>query len=136
MCTEEDGKVQTIAFRILKRVSKRGEVSLASAIRVEQPRYKSHLDQYPLALLLEEGYLGMTLNYEPPAGAEEMREFCLANTLHMFTIPTNGAGETHYRGVAGGPSFAVFAKGGDSRTERRENSSYFFLYLGTAFFVR
>lgn len=29
-----------------------------------------HIDQYLLALLLEEGYLGVTLNHTPPTGAD------------------------------------------------------------------
>jgi len=61
-----------IALQILKEVEKRGEVSLSRAIRLGGYRHKDHLDQYPLALLLEEGYLGMTINHTPPSGAEEM----------------------------------------------------------------
>jgi hypothetical protein len=87
------------ALRILREVEKFGEVSLAAAIRLRQPHHRSHLDQYPLALLLEGGYLGMTINHSPPAGADAMREFSLATTLHMFSLPKNERGEVHYLGI-------------------------------------
>jgi hypothetical protein len=86
-------------LKILRKVAKRGEVSLATAIRLVKPRYGNHLDQYPLALLIEEGYLGMTIEHTPPPGAEAMREFSLATTLHMFTLPKNEHGEIHYLGI-------------------------------------
>jgi hypothetical protein len=85
-----------IALRILKEVETRGEVSLLRAIELGGSLNKDHRDQYPLALLCEEGYLGMTINHIPPTGAEEMREFSLATTLHMFSLPRNPQGETHY----------------------------------------
>src|SRR5438309_3918723 len=88
-----------VALKILKTVARRGEVSLAAAIRMATPRHKSHLDQYPLALLLKDGYLGVTINYTPPAGAEEMREFALAKTLHMFTVLKGADGVVEYHGI-------------------------------------
>ena len=88
-----------IALRILKKVAGFGEVSLADAIRLARPRHRNHRDQYPLALLLEEDYLGMTINHNPPYGAETMREFSLATTLHMFSLPKNERGEIHYLGI-------------------------------------
>jgi hypothetical protein len=87
------------ALRILNAVSKRGEVSLAAAIKMAKPVHKNHLDQYPLALLLEDAYLGTTINYTPPEGAEQMREFGLATTLHMFTLPKNSNGIVRYLGI-------------------------------------
>jgi hypothetical protein len=88
-----------VALRILKEVAKEGEVSLATAIQLAKPRHRTHLDQYPLALLLEEGYLGMTINHTPPSGAEMMREFSLATTLHMFGLPKDERGEVRYLGI-------------------------------------
>lgn len=76
-----------VALRILKTVAKRGEVSVSAAVRMAKPRHGDHVDQYPLALLLEDSYLGITFNHKPPVGAEEMREFSLARTLHMYTLP-------------------------------------------------
>jgi hypothetical protein len=111
-----------VALEILKRVTKHGEVSLAAAIRMAKPRHKSHLDQYPLALLLEAGYLGSTIAHTPPTGAEEMREFSLATTLHMFTLPKNADGETHYGGTKSSGSI-------DPEKERVFVKARGFLYL-------
>ena len=82
----------------IETVAKRGEVSLALAIRINV-RHKNHLDQYPVALLIEDRYLGFTVNHVPPNGAEEMREFSLATTLHMFTLPKDAGGGVHYHGI-------------------------------------
>ena len=87
------------ALRILREVAKFGEISLAAAIRLAKPCHRSHVDQYPLASLLEEGYLGMTINHNPPSGAEAMREFSFATTLYMFYLPKNERGEVHYLGI-------------------------------------
>jgi hypothetical protein len=88
-----------VALRILTAVSNQGEISLAAALRMARPRHGDHLDQYPLALLLEDGYLGLTVNFTPPSGAEEMREFTLATTLHMFTLPKDANGAVQYLGI-------------------------------------
>jgi len=103
--------MQRSALRILIEVEKFGEVSLGAAIRLRQPRHGSHLDQYPLALLLEEGYLGMTINHSPPPGAETMREFSLATTLHTLSLPKNERGEVQYLGIP-------FSGGFDPEKER------------------
>lgn len=87
------------SLRILRAVAKRREVTLAEAIRITG-HHGSHLDQYPLALLLEDGFLGVTINHTPPTGAEEMREFSLATTLHMFTLPKGPDGTVCYRGIS------------------------------------
>jgi len=102
--------MEPVALRVLKEVAKRGEVSLASAIRMAKRKRGDHLDQYPLALLLEDGYLGVTFNHTPPDGAEKMREFSLAITLHMFTLPKEADGWTCYLGVR--------SKGMDPEKER------------------
>jgi len=96
MLSPPDTRMKSSALRILREVEKLGDVSLAAAIRLAQPRHRSYLDQYPPALLLEDGYLGMTISHNPPAGAEAMREFSLACTLHMFSLPKSERGEVHY----------------------------------------
>lgn len=127
-----------ITLRILKNVAKSGEISLADAIRLARPRHKNHRDQYPLALLLEEGYLGMTVNHCPPAGREKMREFSLATSLHMMlSVPKNEHGDVHYLGIVstGGldpKSESVFlrAKGAlylDERRQKRLDRVWFFV---------
>jgi hypothetical protein len=128
-------------LRILREVEKFGEVSLAAAIRLGQTRLRSHLDQYPLALLLEDGYLGMTINHSPPSGAEAMREFSLATTLHMFCLPKDERGEVHYLGIVSTGSIdpeneRVFlkAKGALYLDERRQKlwDRFWFFLLGLA----
>jgi hypothetical protein len=110
------------ALRILKQVAKQGEVSLSTAIRMASSIHKSHLDQYPLALLLEEGYLGITVNHIPPEGMEMMREFSLAVTLHMFTLPRDAHGIIHYLGIKSSGSL-------DPEKERVFLKSKGYLYL-------
>jgi hypothetical protein len=91
--------MDVVALHILKAVAERGEISLAAAIRMARSRHKDHLDQYPLALLLEDGYLGATIKNTPPDGAEEMREFSLATTLHMFSLGKDASGAVDYLGI-------------------------------------
>jgi hypothetical protein len=86
-------------LRILKKVARRGELSLEQTIRIGHKRGGDHRDQYPLALLLEEHYLGMTINHTPPHGAHEMREFSLAITLHMFLLPADANNMVSYLGI-------------------------------------
>ena len=85
------------AIKILREVARSGELSLKSAIEISKT--DSHVSQYPLALLIEEDYLGMTISHTPPDGAEKMREFSLATTLHMFTLSKNSEGEVEYMGI-------------------------------------
>jgi len=88
----------SVAFRLLKKVAKRGELSLKDAIEFPKAPL-DHTAQYPLALLIEEGYLGSTLDHQPPTGAEKSREYSLAVSLHMFTLPKDSSGAVHYHGV-------------------------------------
>lgn len=48
------------ALKILGRVARQGETPLDEAIRMSHKRGGDHRNQYTLALLLEEHYLGMT----------------------------------------------------------------------------
>ena len=131
--------------RILKAVAKRGELSLAEAIRLASSRHNNHRDQYPLALLIEGGYVGMTLNHTPPNGAEDMREFSLATMLHMYRLPKNDQGDTHYEGIRSSGSVdprneRVFmkAKGAlylDAESEKRRDRLYALLIGFSAGFL-
>jgi hypothetical protein len=84
------------ALRILKELGKRHEVTLLAAIGLGKSKGGDHVDQYPLALLLEDGFLGMTLSHHPPEGAELSKEYSLATTLHMFGLPKDPDGSTQY----------------------------------------
>ncbi len=85
--------------RLLRKLSKTGEVPLREAIRYCNPNPKGPDDLYPLALLIEAGYVGITFDYNPPNGAEEMREFALARTLFMDLLPRDNLGEAKYEGI-------------------------------------
>jgi len=87
------------SLRILKAVAKHGELPLDDAVSLAARVHGDHRDQYPLAMLIEEEYLGMTITHEPPRGAEKMREFDLAIALHIETLPTSSDGSVEYRGV-------------------------------------
>ncbi|WP_096700494.1 hypothetical protein [Magnetospirillum sp. 15-1] len=128
-----DGKTR----RILRTIAKSAELPLDEALRLARPFYGNHLDQYPLALLIEEGYVGISVTTPPPPGAEEMRELFLAITLHMWSQPPDGNGEIHYQGIvsSGGMKFAdekvfIKAKGGlylDEMRQKRLDRLYSFL---------
>lgn len=87
------------ALKILRAVAKRGELPLSEAIELGRKKPATHRDQYPLALLIEEEYLGCTLNHTPPPGAEKMREFTNSMMLHSFTLPPDQDGVRHYLGT-------------------------------------
>ena len=88
----------SVAFRLLKTIAKHGELSLTDAIECPKS-LRDHIAQYPLALLIEEGYIGSTLDHQPPAGAEKSREYSLAVSLHMYTLPKDDNGVVQYSGV-------------------------------------
>ncbi len=87
------------ASKILKEVAKSGEIPLSVALRLNNRKTKSHVDQYPLALLLEGGYLGVSISSKDPEGMESMRELNQAIFLHMFTLPKNEMGDREYMGI-------------------------------------
>jgi len=88
-----------LSLKILNAVAKHGELPLDVAVSLAGRAHGDHRDQYPLAMLIEEEYLGMTITHEPPAGAEKMKEFNLAITLHLETIPRAADGSVEYHGV-------------------------------------
>jgi hypothetical protein len=86
------------SLTILKAVARDGDLRLANALKLLSPVYNDHRDQYPLALLIENGFLGWTITHNPVPGAENMREYDLARTLHMNNIKDSN-GECHYQGT-------------------------------------
>lgn len=85
--------------QLLAAVTKNGELSVEEAASKLCKKPTSHVKLYPLAMLIEEGYLGITINYTPAPGSENMREFSLARSLHMLRLPRNKNGEVEYNGV-------------------------------------
>ncbi len=70
-----------------------------AALRLNPGKINSHLDQYPLALLLEDGYLGISISSQPLEGMEGMRELDTAIFLHMCTLPKNQNDTVEYMGI-------------------------------------
>jgi len=91
--------MKRIAYKILKEVGKKGEISLDSALRLNRGKTNSHIDQYPLVLLLEAGYLGITISTKYPEGMENMRELNEAINLHIYTLSKDERGEREYIGM-------------------------------------
>jgi hypothetical protein len=89
------------ATKILKAVAKNGEIPLSVALRLNKGKTKNHIDQYPLALLLESDYLGISISSKDPEGMENMREMQAAITLHMYTLPEDKMGARKYMGITG-----------------------------------
>jgi len=87
------------ALKILRAVAKHGELPVDDVVRIGSRVYGDHRDQYPLAMLIEEEYLGLTITQIPKDGAEGMREFSLAITLHMDSLPKAADGSVEYHGV-------------------------------------
>lgn len=130
-----------VAVRLLRRVAAKGELTLAEALCIGSGHAKDHRDQYPLALLIEDEYVGCTLSHTPPTGAERMREYSQAITLHMFTLPKKADGSTEYIGIRSSGSVdprneKVFlkAKGALYLEEytTRKKERLFALFLGIA----
>ena len=86
--------------RILAAVSKNGELSLREAIKLLDGKTNTHTDMYPLVMLVEDGYLGITIQHSPAKGTEQMREHSLAMSLHMLRLPKDKDGTVKYRGVS------------------------------------
>jgi hypothetical protein len=86
------------AKKILKKVSAEYEMPLSEVLALNK-KFNSHKDQYALSMLIEDGYLGTTVNHTPPVGAERMREFTQAHGLHMLSLEPDSNGEIKYGGI-------------------------------------
>jgi len=109
---------------------------MSVVLRLKDGKTNSHIDQYPLALLIEDGYLGVSINTTHPDGFENMRELNEAISLHMYTLPKNEKGITEYMGITGRESInpdevRVFlkAKGSLYLDEQKIDSGSEFIHL-------
>ena len=85
--------------KILKALARDGEVSLHDALWLTG-KCASHVDQYPLAMLIEAGYVGMSMDSERDVTrTDEMRELKRAIDLYMFSLPRDKSGCCEYMGV-------------------------------------
>jgi len=91
--------MNSAALRILKSVAKHGDMAIEDVVRLAPRRHLDHRDQYPLAALVEEEYLGLTITCPAPEGGEKMREFNLAISMHLESLPRSVDGKAEYRGV-------------------------------------
>lgn len=138
--------VDSSANYILSQIDKGFEVSLSDALALAPKKYNDHRDQYPLALLIEEGYVGITLTHEAPEGTEMMREFSQAISLHMFTLEKNKEGIVEYLDTSsignvdpGKEKVFIKAKGAlyleDCRQRKRERNISFMTGLGAGLII-
>ena len=74
------------ALKIFRTVAKRYDVTLEEALSMASKKHEDYRDQYPLAMLFEGEYLGVTMNHTPPHGAEKMREYSQAVMLHDMSL--------------------------------------------------
>lgn len=95
-----------ISLKILKYVAKKGDVPLTKAINLCGKRTKNHKEQYPLALLISEEFLGITVPFPEIKNTEKMPEFMGAISLYMNRLERDDNGEVEYNGITlSGSSF-------------------------------
>jgi hypothetical protein len=71
-------------LRLLRQIARRYDITLEEALGLCPRRHRDFRDQYPLAMLIEGEYVGVTLEHIPPKGAEKMREFSQATLFHSM----------------------------------------------------
>jgi len=71
--------------KLLHKIASRYDLTLQEALALAPRKYGDYRDQYPLAMLIESEYVGVTLVHTPPTGAEKAREFTQATMLHELT---------------------------------------------------
>jgi hypothetical protein len=111
--------VDRTATRILKALRKRGEVSVYDAVRLARSRHRNHVDQYPLAVLLDEGYVGMSISLAPIPHMDPV--LSLAVGLHIWRLRKK-AEPVEYLGITSTGGF-------DTRNERMFLKAKGLLYL-------
>lgn len=116
-----------VASKILKTVAKKGEITLETALALADGKINDHRRQYPLALLIQEGYLGLTFHPDTSNGEHRMPEFSYATLFHMFTLPQDENGVVTYLGMSSSGGIKpeneivfITAKGALYRQERAE----------------
>ena len=94
------------ALKLLRTISNEIELPLKESVELSGCISKGHKIQYPLAMLIESGYLGMTVSFPTLEGAEKMPEFMGAIFLHINRLEKNENGTIEYNGItSSGSSF-------------------------------
>jgi hypothetical protein len=92
--------VLTSSRRILYFLAKTGEASIRNTVEAAGSKSKDHMAVYPLALLVEAGFLGLTFEPALTPGAEaKMREDGVARILHVLMIDPDDDGITRYEKI-------------------------------------
>jgi hypothetical protein len=86
--------------RILKLLAKEGEITMDRALALNTSRH-DHVDQLPLAKLIECEYVGISLHSSKQESeyTNEVVELERAISLHMFTLPRDENGACQYLGI-------------------------------------
>ncbi|HKL04412.1 MAG TPA: hypothetical protein VJ929_01200 [Roseovarius sp.] len=91
-------KLDKASSNILSRFADRPEMSVEDALQMVCADPSGPHDFYPLALLVEAKLLGLTYNISVPEGAENMREYAVAKSLYIETLPRSKDGSVTYDG--------------------------------------
>ena len=97
-----------VTSRILRAIAKDGEVSLYDAVRLAPSKRCNHIDQYPLALLIEDGYVGTSVAHTPIPNMDRTLERAIG--LHIWRL-REGVEPIEYLGISSTGGF-------DTRSER------------------
>jgi len=97
-----------VTSRILRAIAKDGEVSLYDAVRLAPSKRCNHIDQYPLALLIEDDYVGTSVAHTPIPHMDALLSRAIG--LHIWRL-REGVEPIEYLGIS--------SSGGlDTRKER------------------
>lgn len=91
--------MQSNSLKILKHVAKNGDITLKEAINLRGKKIKNHKEQYPLALLICEEFIGTTVPFPTMDGTEKMPEFMGTIFLHMNRLERDNNGNIKYKGI-------------------------------------
>lgn len=87
------------SLKILKHVAKHGEISLKEAISLPSKKPSSHKEQYPLALLISDEFIGMSVPFPAMEGTEKMPELMGSIFLHMNRLEKDKNENVVYEGI-------------------------------------
>ncbi|PCH98212.1 MAG: hypothetical protein COB76_07230 [Alphaproteobacteria bacterium] len=91
--------MRRVSLKILKYIAKHGEISLKEAVNLSSKKPKIHKEQYALALLISDEFIGMSVPFPTMKGTEKMPELMGAYFLHMNRLEEDKNGEVKYEGI-------------------------------------
>lgn len=87
------------SLKILKYVAKHGEVTVGDVTNLSKMKPKHHREQYPFAVLISEGLIGISVKLAHLEGAEEMPELTAAQLLHISRLDPDENNQTKYETI-------------------------------------